>query len=555
MTDAEKYATKVINKKTAPKFVQLAAKRFLKQIHTKGFYYDENEAKKVVNFFENHLKQWEGNWQGESFKLELWQKFLLHNIYGLYKDGRRLITRVYVQVPRKNGKTALLAGISNYHLFADRVKTPQILIGANNEDQAKLCSTSAGNQIESSPNLRYFVDSGDCNVYKYRGKVKSIVHKSRNGFLEAMSRETKTKDGFNPSLGAIDEYHEAEDSALLDVIRSGQGARPEPLLIVITTAGFRKTGPCYSELRKVSIDILEDRKKDDSHFSMIFEPDQDDDWESPKTWKKVNPNYNVSVFPHYLKSRYLEAKNEGANKEVDFKTKNLNVWTDSASVWIQDEIWMRCADRIDLAKAVEKTWYGGLDMALKRDWTAFVLISEPDKDGIIDVLSWFYIPEDTVSEKTEKEHSSIRDWVKGGLITLTEGSTTDPRFVADSICKIGETYNIKQVVCDPALAIATMNDLNANGIEAIGIPQTKPRLTPPIAKLYELVLNQKIRHGGNPVMRWMLGNCMIKQYENDLASIIKESPVNKIDGIDALINALAPLDFEQDNTNFIADAW
>jgi len=541
MNEVEIYARDIIKGAIiAPSLVVKSCERFITLCKRNDVSYRPEIANKKVVFIETHVYQWEGDWEGVPFSLELWQKFIIHYIFGLFnKEGRRLITRAYIQIPRKNGKTAFLAALTNDHLFADPVKTPQILVGANNEDQSKICTTSVAKMIEASPTLNKYYEAKIVRIFSYKGRTSSIVHDKRNGMVLAMSRDMKSKDGFNPSLGIVDEYQEADDSRLLDVIRSGQGSRPEPLLIVITTAGFKKQGPCYSILRRVSIDILNGLKEDDSHFSMIYEPDEDDDWEDIETWKKVNPNYGVSVFPHYLESRYKEAKNEGAHKEVDFKTKNLNLWSNSSVVWMTDELWMKN----DATPIVEgRRWYAGLDMAYKRDFTALVLVSTADDDGYHDVLPFFWIPEDTVELKSEKDHSSLPDWIRDGLVMTTSGNVTDHTQITEFIINLRTTHEIIQLIADPAYAISTMNALNAEGLETLGLPQTPARLTPPTTMLYELVMKKKIRHGGNPVLRWMLSNCLLHTYANDLIKIRKEGDINRIDGIDALIDALAPLD-------------
>ena len=185
----------------------------------------------------------------------------------------------------------------------------------------------------------------------------------------------------------------------------GEGARLNPLLIVITTAGFKKDGPCYSQLRKVSVDILEGKKHDDSQLAIIYEPDPEDDWEKEETWRKANPNFGVSVYPHYLKERYIEAKNEGATKEVDFKTKNVNIWTNAASVWIPDRIWMQ--NKTEPKTGL--TYETGLDIGFKRDWCAWVL-NGIDEEGYHSLIPYFWIPEDTVQDKAKHENSNILDF-------------------------------------------------------------------------------------------------------------------------------------------------
>lgn len=556
MTEVQKFATSVVKGDSHNLFVKQACQKFLDKIKREDITYDIDRADHVVRFFETHIYHWEGKWRGQPFKLEMWQKFVLHNIFGLFKDGRRLISKAYIQVPRKNGKTFLSAGIDLYHLFADIEKSPQILIGANNEDQAKICATSAAKIIEGSPTLSTLVKSGEVRIFYYRDRCKQISYRTKDGLTIPMSREIKTKDGFNPSCGIVDEYHEADTSALLDVIRSGQGARMNPLLIVITTAGFKKQGPCYSQLRRVSLDILNGKKKDDSQFSLVYEPDDTDDWTKIKTWKKVNPNYGVSVFPHFLKERYLEAQNEGGTKEVDFKTKNLNMWSDASVVWIQDHIWMRSAEKPLKEFDQTKVWYLGIDMAFKTDWSAAVLISEPDSGGFHDVVPFFWIPEGSVKEKQDKENSNLLEWIKEGLVMTTPGEVTDHDMVAEFIISLKEKYNIKLVICDQAYAIGLMNDLNANKMEAMAMPQSATRLTTPISTLYTLAVDGKLRHGGNPVMRWMIGNCVLKTFTNKLCLLIKESPQSRIDGIDALVNAIVPLNVpEEPKGEFIAEVW
>jgi phage terminase large subunit-like protein len=552
LTAAEKYATKIVKGKLpVSEYVKQAAQRFLELIKRDDIDYDIVVANKVCDWFEKNLCHWEGQWRGKPFILEDWQKFILQQIFGLKREGRRLITKAYIEVARKNSKTTFSAGISLYHLFADTEQSPQILVGANNEDQAKICTTCAANMLEQSPNFAPYIDDNDIKIYKYRDRCTSISYPTKNGRIDAISRDLKTKDGFNPSLGIIDEYHEADNPGLLNVIRSGQGARLEPLLIVITTAGFKKDGPCYSELRRVALDILKGKKTDDSQLALIYEMDEGDDWEKEENWKKANPNFGVSVYPHYLRDRYTEAKNEGASKEVDFKTKNLNVWTDASTVWIQDDKWM-------LNKGEPRTdiiFESGLDMAFKRDWTAYVKVGK-DENGIYHIIPHFWIPESTVAEKVKHEHSSLRDWIAAGLVFTTPGNVTDHDMVAEFILNDRLTHKVNSCVADPAHAISTMNKLNEAGLECMELFQTPSKLTAPTNLFYEIVIGGKMRHGGNPVLRWMMSNTILKQSQaSGLHKIDKENRNAMIDGIDAIINGLVPYTLEKQNTNFIAEVW
>jgi phage terminase large subunit-like protein len=203
-----------------------------------------------------------------------------------------------------------------------------------------------------------------------------------------------------------------------------------------------------------------------------------------------------------------------------------------------------------------KRWYAGLDMAISQDFTALVLVSEADDDGIHDVIPYFWIPEKTVSKKSEHENSNIYKWVEDGLIFTTEGNVTDHTEVANFILELRQEFEIIKLVADPAYAIGTMNTLNDNGLLTEGLPQNPTRLTPPTSMLYGLVLQGKIRHGGNPVLRWMLSNCLLKENSAGLIKITKESSIKRIDGIDALIDALAPFNIkEEDEGGFLCMTW
>ena len=551
MTAAEQYAKDVLGgKKVVGQFMHQAAKRFLDLLGREDILYDVAEAERVVTWFETNLKHWEGKWRGKPFILEDWQKFILQQIFGLKREGRRLITKAYIEVARKNSKTTFSAGISLFHMFADSEQSPQVLVGANNEDQAKICTTCAANILEISPNFLPHLDDNSIKVYRYKDKCTAISYPHKNGRIEAMSRDLKTKDGFNPSLGIIDEYHEADTPGLLNVIRSGQGARENPLLIVITTAGFKKEGPCYSQLRRVSVDILAGKKTDDTQLSVIYELDTSDSWEDRDNWAKANPNYGVSVFPHYLDERFTEARNEGASKEVDFKTKNLNTWTDASTVWIQDHIWMKNKDKPKPCAF----YYSGLDIAVKRDWSAYVLIGQSE-DGYYNVIPYFWIPKDTVAEKVKNENSNLLDWIEQGLVFTTPGNVTDHDAVAAFILEKRKEFTINNCIADGAYCISIINQLNAGGLETLELPQTPTRLTQPTTLLYELIMDGKVRHGGNPVLRWMIGNAILKEFGSGLCKIEKENQLGKIDGIDALINGLVPFTIPKEEKTFIAEWW
>ena len=455
MTEAERYARDVVSGKVvAGKWIKLAAKRFLSDLERDDIEFDVLEANRVVNFFEMFLRHWEGAWASKPIILEDWQKFILQQVFAWKKNGKKRIRSVYVQIARKNAKTTLAAGIALYHLIADSENAPQIYVGANNEDQAKMCTNTAGRILEESGKLRTYIRNGQISLYSYKEKVNTIGFKKRNGSITAMSRDAKTKDGFNPSLGIIDEFHEAKDDKLLNVIESGQGARMEPLLFVITTAGFNKGGPCYSKLRDVSVKMLDGVMEDDSHLAFVYESDEGDDWKDEKTWIKSNPNLGVSVSLDYLRSRLTKAVNEGGSKEVDFRTKNLNEWCDAEKVWIQDAIWVQNTHGIRLSDLLGKACYGGLDCAKTQDFNAFSLIF-PDyfeiKGKLIcPILPLLWLPEARINSNSDRV--DYKKWKDQGHIIQTPGNIADYNQIENDIVAAIDKYDFRGLDYDPAYA-------------------------------------------------------------------------------------------------------
>lgn len=553
MTSAEKYARDVVDgKKIAGKWIRLSCEKFLSDLQRTDIKLDVKQGQRAINFIERKLRHWEGSWRGKQLILEDWQRFILMQVFGWQKDGRRRVRSVYIQIARKNGKTSFAAAVLLYHLFADRENTPQILVGANNEDQAKICVNSAGRIIQQSPTLHELEEDETVKLSIYGRNVIGIYHHDRDGSVKAMSKNPETQDGFNPSIGIVDEYHEAKDDALLNVIESGQGARPEPLLFVVTTAGFDKQGPCYKKLRRSSIDMLSQKVTDDSHLAFIYELDDGDKWDDPSMWGKSNPNLGVSVFPNYLESRLVKAKNEGGTKEVDFKTKNLNLWVDAPTVWIQDEKWMTNTYGIHPEELIGHTCYGGLDLATGIDINAFCLyfprFKEINGKFISPVLWWFWIPKTQV----KTENFDYSDWVNQGFITVTEGvfeNVIDHKKIIHDICELPKKYNIQAIAFDQRLAyhgvvqelgpvFGTTEDENyIYGLYPF--TQSMPNVSLSAKALETEITNSQLEHFSNPVARWMMGNVVLKVDAAGQIMPDKSKSQYKIDGVAALVNAKA----------------
>lgn len=553
MSSAEQYARAVLDGKiVAGKLVKLACSRFLADLTRDDIYFDEKEANKCVNFGERHCCLWEDKWQGKPVRFELWQKFILQQIYGWFRkrDGLRRFSKCYVQVAKKNAKSTLAGVVANFHLFSDdRVKTPKVFVGANNEDQAKICVNIAGKIVEYSPALSEFVGDGVVHLRKYGENIINIIHDERDGFIKAISKETANKTdkaaggkhGKNPSLGIIDEYAMADTDATLSALQTGQGARDEPLIFAITTAGYKKDGPCYIKLRRVGIDVLEGKSIDDAYLVIIYEPDDDDSIYDEKTWIKSNPNLGVSVSVEFLRRQLSDAKLYGGETEVDIKTLNFDTWCDAAEVWISTEVWNKNTHGVVASELAGGVCFGGLDLASGLDINAFSLYFPKFKGDLNGLLTWYWMP--AAKLEKNKEGKDYRPWVEAGLIKTTPGNAIDHEVVTNDISEICKQYQMHSIAYDPHLAHhGTVQNLAKLGITCNPFGQGFGSISVPTKEWEKLLVLGQIEHFGNPVTAWMNGNTSVTRDANRNMKIMKidgDKGNLKIDGIASAINALA----------------
>lgn len=535
----DRYISDVISDKRQQKYcryTRLAVQRHvndLKTGHKRGLIFDPKEAQRWIDFASifNHWKN--KKFAHREIVLEPHQQFYFWCLFGWKrKDGTRRFRNSYKEVGRKNGKTTECAIKGHGHIFLDGEIGAQVWFAATKKDQALIGLNDAANVAKATPQINKHYD-----YIHLKDRILRIVHPDTGSFMAPISRDTKTEDGTDPSYGIIDEMHAHPDMSAVEILESGMGTREQRMIDIITTAGYNKQGPCYSVVRKTVIEILEGIKHDDSYFGVIYTLDDDDDWEDQTVWGKSNPNLNVSFDMDYLQDRFIKAKNEGGETEVGFKTKNLNIWTDAPRVWIPDRVWMKCRD---LPKDIEsKIWYAGLDLASTEDFNAWVLFSEPDGDGVHDVLPFFWIPEEQLQERQRKDKNNYRDWISEGLLNVTPGNVTDYDYIEDFIQKKHNDLQIAAGAYDKWNALSTANRLNALGFEYLQISQQISTLSSPTKRLKALTLSRKLRHGGHPALRWMCGNSVIKMDANENIRLNKEESGDKIDGMAALVNAIA----------------
>ncbi len=517
---AEQYAADVREGKvTVCELVKLAVERYYSDLAAaldRGWHFDRKAAQRAIRFIES-LRHTKGEWAGQKFLLEPWQQFVLWNIFGwMLADGTRRFRYAYIEIARKNGKTALSAGIGLYMLFADGESRPEVYSAATvNSDAA---------EIVKSTDLKKYL-----SVFR-----NSITYEAKGGMLKPLSSDYGTHDGLNPSCGIIDEFHAHKDSGMFDVIKSAFGARRQPLMFIITTAGFNKSGACFSYRDNV-IKVLRGVNTDDSLFGIIYTLDEREEWDNPKMWVKANPNLGVSLSVDYLADQVKDAKNR-PEAVRNVMTKNVNLWVDAERTWILDDAWMACVGDTDPATLRGCDCWGGLDLSNVGDVTAFVLLfHENDR---FQLLPHFWIPEEKMREKVRKENINYDAWVRGGYVTVTPGNVVDYDFVKADILRIAADYNLKSSAYDRWNASQTIIDLSNEGMEFSPFGQGFGSMSAPTKQFEVLVLTGEIEHFGNPVLRWMLASTAVKSDPAGNIKPDKEKSSQKIDGIVAAIMAL-----------------
>ena len=507
-------------------YVRLAVERYyadLDRALDEGRYFDKKAAMRAIHFIEK-LKHTKGEWAGQRFRLEPWQQFVLWNIFGWKNaDGTRRFRYAYIEIARKNGKTALSAGIGLYMLFADGESRPEVYSAATVKDQAKICFSDAVEIVKATDLKNYLTP--------YRN---SIVYELKGGTMKPLSSDYGTHDGLNPSCGIIDEFHAHKDSGMFDVIKSAFGARRQPLMFVITTAGFNKSGACYAYRENV-IKVLRGVNEDDSLFGIIYTLDDKSEWDDPKMWIKANPNLGVSLSADYLADQVKDAKNR-PEAVRNVMTKNVDLWVDAERTWILDDAWQKCIGTTAPADLKGCACWGGLDLSNVSDITAYVLLfHENDR---FQLLPHFWIPEEKMREKIRKENINYDKWVAEGYVTVTPGNVIDYDFVKADILRIVADYDLRTSAYDRWNSSQTIIDLQNEGMECNPFGQGYGSMSAPTKEFEKLVLTGKIEHFGNPVLRWMLASTLVKTAPAGNIKPDKEKSTQKIDGIVAAIMAL-----------------
>ncbi|MDR1464724.1 MAG: terminase large subunit [Oscillospiraceae bacterium] len=498
-----------------------------------GSYYDQLSADIACGFI-NCLTHPGGQWAGEPFVLLDWQEQLIRNVFGVRKaTGYRQFRTTYTEIPKKQGKSELAAAVALLLTCADHEPRAEVYSCASDRGQASIVFDVAADMVDQCRELRRLI--------RPVLSQKKLIYKPLNSFYQVLSAEAYSKHGFNVHGVIFDELHALPDRKFFDVMTTGSGfSRTQPLYFIITTAGVDKTSVCWLQHQKAQA-ILDGRRSDPSFYPTIYAMPEEADWQDEANWRACNPSMGVTCQIDDYRTDYRNALTDPV-LENQFKQLYLNVWVNNAVRWMPSADWRKCAFPVVPQRLEKRVCYGGLDLSSTTDLTAFVLVFPPkdpeDEADKYQILPFFWIPEEQMQKRIKRDHVRYDEWVRDGFLMTTPGNAVDYTFIEHFIVELHKKYNIKEFAFDPWNSGMLVQKLENEGMKAFEFGQGYKSMSPATKNLERLILTQRIAHGGNPVLEWMMGNVYV---EHDAAANIKpnkDKSSEKIDGVVALVMAL-----------------
>ena len=495
--------------------------------------FSEERADRAVNFMEGYLRHTKGQFAGQPFLLRDWQKHHIRQIFGrLNDDGSRQVRQVYWEIPKKNGKSQIAAGIALTLLYTDREAAAEIYGAAADRDQASIVFNVAASMVRANRRLAMrskIIDSS-----------KRIVVPHAGSFYRALSADVPGKHGFNSHGVIFDEIHAQRDRRLWEVLTFGAGdSRTQPLIFGITTAGIPGESPVAEELHEYADQILREIiPPDPTFYPVIYAAATDADWTSEEVWRACNPALGDFLNLESVRAACERAKRV-PSEQNSFRRLRLNQWVKQETRFIDMAYWDACAQTVDLGAAKDLTWYAGLDLSTKLDVTALVLVAR-DGAGVFNLLPFFWLPKDNLHDRANQESSKYRLWAKSGLVTLTEGNVVDFAAVRKKLNDLRDDagLQIKQVAFDPWGATQRAQQLTADGFQMVEMGQTFRYLSEPTRELQSSIVNGNLRHGGHPVLRWMADCMTVKSDINGNVRPVKPDRLKSSKRIDGMVAAI-----------------
>lgn len=536
MKQAKAYIENVLSgKEEVCELTRLAVNRHLNDLNKQEvaeyeFYFDEKEAQKAISFF-RILRHTSGKHGGNPFNLQDNQAFILAMLFGWRRKdtGKRRFTQAYLEMARKAGKSELAAGIEIYTGFFEGEEGAQVYTAATTRDQAGMVFRAAKKLC------RYLKQDSKHIRPKIQVMANAVTYEPTDSFIQKVSADAGTLDGLNPHCAVIDEYHAHKTDDVKGVMQTGMGSRDNPLLLIITTAGFDKEAPCFRVERANAVAVLKGDKKQDNLFSIIFTLDEGDDWKDEKVWKKANPNLGSTPTLQYLREQVQDALNKGSSTMTQVLTKNFNLWLDAPKVWIPEEEIKAVMRPVDLSEFYGKVIWLGLDLAATTDLTALAILAADDEQRLTaKVLFW--LPEETVNKRNDK--APYREWVEQGYILTTPGNVVDYSAIRKVVYELQEKCQIHSIGYDEWNAWETTADFAGNGLN---MQKVLPRFgwqSNPTKRIEMTILAKELTLDENPVLLWNFRNIALDFDSQDNIKPNKQKSGEKIDGVAALVDAM-----------------
>ena len=521
----EAYVTGIMDgSRPSCRYIKLACQRWLDDLNRPDLYFDSSVYLKICRF-SRQFKHYKGPLAGQFFKPEDWQLFVFANIIGLKRSesGRRKYRLGDLYLPRKNGKTFLSAIFALWFLMMDGEAGAEVYMAALDQEQAKLCYDAA-------------ITLGRGSIFGKLLKIYNSRLKTEcpqvNGVMKPLSKDTQNKDGLNIHAAICDERHAWPSTEMLDVIKTGMGARPQPFILSISTAGVDVSNPYFSDVEAYKSEMTGAMPLEDDHFFMLYCPDEEDRWEDEETWIKTNPNLGVSLSWDYMRSTFNEAQVRGGSYIVSFQTKNLNLWVDAPKVWLPDEDVALCNRPFDEADLAGEECYVGIDLASKNDICATALFFPK----YMYVKFLFVLPEGKISERSDRV--DYRKWMEEGWIVSCPGRVLDEGWYIATLFDQLRRYDVRCIAYDPWGMWDLKHQFSRYEDELMEYAQDIRHMSVPTKRLESEVLKHRMNFGGNPVIRWMMRNVVVYIDPNANVKLDKAKSRNKIDGVVALVDAI-----------------
>ena len=505
-----------------------------------GCWFDVAAGKRVVDFFEQFLRHSKGEWAGEPFRLLKWQRDdVIMPLFGWMRpDGTRRYRTAYIEIPKKNGKSTLCAGISLYGLIGDGEEGAEVYPAAASRDQASIVYREAANMVKGSPELSRVVTLTESTKHMLFDRTRSIY--------KALSGDAGTNEGLNISHLIMDEMHAQPNDLFWNALMYGGAARRQPLKVIITTAGMDQDSLCH-EYHDKAMQIMEGIQEDDSFFAYVktaewamLRAGKDEEarqnvWKDEKVWFEANPSLGHTISLESFREDFQTAL-ASPRLQNAFKRYRLNIWTEQEERWLDMEHWAACGEApIDEDSLIGQPCYAGLDLASVSDMCALVLLF-PTQGNI--ALPYYWVPRAAVHDRTGRGDFSYAQWEEQGHLLVTEGNETDYHFIKAHIHELAERFDIQKIAFDRYNATEIIRDLLDDGFEMIKFGQGTSSMSAPSKDLERMVNGHRLNHGNHPVLAWNARNATTEENPAGDIKPVKMKGRNKIDGIVALIMAL-----------------